>query len=78
MKKRAHAPKSIEINGVSDWLADPDPIPLDHLLEIEAYRTLRRESPSYLAFIAELLSCITMMALNKAKSPKLSTSLSVR
>jgi RNA polymerase sigma factor (sigma-70 family) len=44
LKKRAHAPKSIEINGISELLAgDDQQAPLEQLLETEAYRTLRRE-----------------------------------
>lgn len=43
VKKRARSPMPIEVNGMSEWLADGDPEPLERLLESETYRTLRRE-----------------------------------
>lgn len=42
-KKHARAPMSIEVNGVSELLADGDPEPMERLLATETYRTLRRE-----------------------------------
>ncbi|MGM0881418.1 MAG: RNA polymerase sigma factor [Bacillota bacterium] len=50
LKKRAHAPKSIEINGMSELLADYQQEPLEQLLETEAYRMLRRE----IAFLSDI------------------------
>lgn len=49
LKERAHAPKSIEINGMSEMLAGHEQSPLERLLETEAYRTLRRE----IAFLSD-------------------------
>lgn len=42
-KKRARAPMSIEVNGMSELLADGDPEPMERLLATETYRSLRRE-----------------------------------
>jgi RNA polymerase sigma factor (sigma-70 family) len=49
LKKRALAPKSIEVNGMTELMADHEQTPLEQLLETEAYRTLRRE----IAFLSD-------------------------
>lgn len=43
LKKRAHAPKPIEINGRSELFAAHQAGPLDQLLQTESYRMLRSE-----------------------------------
>ncbi|WP_422660624.1 sigma-70 family RNA polymerase sigma factor [Paenibacillus sp. EC2-1] len=50
LKKRTHMPQSIEVNGMSEWLLDHQKEPLEQLIEIEAYRMLRRE----IAFLSEI------------------------
>lgn len=49
VKKRAHAPMSTDVNGMSELLADAEPLPLERMVESEAFRTLRRE----IAFLSE-------------------------
>ncbi|MBJ6364018.1 RNA polymerase sigma factor [Paenibacillus sp. GCM10012307] len=43
LKKRAHAPRTVEVNGMAELLQDREPEPLEQLIETEAYQTLRRE-----------------------------------
>ncbi|APO47544.1 hypothetical protein BS614_28220 [Paenibacillus xylanexedens] len=57
LKKRAHAPQAIEINGMSELSAAPSREPLDRLLVTEAYRELRRE----VAFLSDIHRRIVVM-----------------
>ncbi|WJH31072.1 RNA polymerase sigma factor [Paenibacillus sp. CC-CFT742] len=57
LKKRAHAPQAIEINGMSELSAAPSREPLDRLLATEASRELRRE----VAFLSDIHRRIVVM-----------------
>ncbi|MDF2723782.1 MAG: hypothetical protein K0Q59_3457 [Paenibacillus sp.] len=57
LKKRAHAPSPIEVNGLSDLLPDDGMQPLEQLLENEAYLRLRRE----IAFLSDTHRRIVVM-----------------
>ncbi|WP_199615268.1 RNA polymerase sigma factor [Paenibacillus alkalitolerans] len=57
LKKRAHAPMTIEVNGMSELLSGHERTPLEQLLETEAYRTLRHE----ISFLSNIHRRIVVM-----------------
>jgi len=57
LEKRAHAPKSVEVNGMSELPVDHRQEPLEQLLETETYRMLRRE----VAFLSDIHRRIVVM-----------------